>query len=261
MGPTGAAGAPPAAAVSGDPGPSPTSPEPVGTSGGRGRAQLEWLGLALLVLLQLRLFTRYIRTYVSPFYPVNHDQLPVLEWAYRGARVARAHLLELPSVFVSPESLPHAQFFRGALLPLLAMASSSVLGVDRLSAALVNFAALAVGECAIYWYLRRRGGAPSGVLGMGLFLLAGTHYYWVGGLNDLRRDYLGVLAMGVSQGAKGPPQVGVQHEAGQGEQRGQQAHPRQRKAQDQQRHDLGPPHHHVVEGVHSHARQPGHVLG
>jgi hypothetical protein len=159
---------------------------------------LEWLGLTLLIGLQLVLFTRYVGTYVAPIYPVNQDQLNILRWAYRGALVARAHHSELPSVLISPDSMAQAQLFKGALLPLLALASSSLLGIARLPALLVNFAALAAGECAIYWYLRRRGGAACGVLGVGLFLLARTHYYWAGGLDDLRRDYLGMVATGVA---------------------------------------------------------------
>jgi hypothetical protein len=162
------------------------------------RPGLEWLGLSLLIVPQLLLFASHVRTHVSPFYPINHDQLQVLEWAYRGALAVRANPSALLSALGAESMTQHAQFFKGPLLPLLAMASSSLFGIHRLSAALVNFAALAAGECAIYWYLRRRGGVPCGVLGVGLFLLASTHYYWVGGLDDLRRDYLGVLAMGVA---------------------------------------------------------------
>ena len=52
-------------------------------------AHLEWLALGLLTAVELVLFRRYVDAYVAPFYPVNHDQLPVLEWAYRAAGVAR----------------------------------------------------------------------------------------------------------------------------------------------------------------------------
>jgi hypothetical protein len=166
-------------------------------------AHLEWLGLGLLTAVELVLFRRYVDAYVAPFYPVNHDQLTVLEWAYRGAGVARAHPAELASWLSSSDSLRHLHVFKGALLPVSVLASAGLLGIGRAAAILVNFAVLAIGQAAVYRYLRRRFGVACGLLGIGLFLLAGTHYYWAGGLNDLRRDYLGVVAMGLSYMAVG----------------------------------------------------------
>jgi hypothetical protein len=161
-------------------------------------AHLEWLALGLLTAVELVLFRRYVDAYVAPFYPVNHDQLPVLEWAYRAAGVARANPAELASWLPSADSLRALQLFKGVVLPVSVLTAVGVLGIGRAAAILANFAALAVGQAAVYRYLRRRFGAGCGLLGIGLFLLAGTHYYWAGGLNDLRRDYLGVLGMGLS---------------------------------------------------------------
>lgn len=87
---------------------------------------------------------------------------------------------------------------KGPALNFMATIATFVLGPDRFSVACLNILFLLIGQFSLYSYLKKHEGTACALLGSGLFLLVGTHYLGVGGLNDMRRDYLCVVMAGIS---------------------------------------------------------------
>lgn len=87
---------------------------------------------------------------------------------------------------------------KGFVVPLVSLASTFVFGTQRFSVAIVNFVFLMLSElCIIYGLLAMRGLRCAG-LALGFFLMAQTHYYYCGGINDMRFDYAGMVTMGLT---------------------------------------------------------------
>lgn len=87
---------------------------------------------------------------------------------------------------------------KGPALNFMATIATFVVSPDRFSIASLNVLFLLIGQFSLFSYLKKHDGTACALLGTGLFLLVGTHYLGVGGLNDMRRDYLCMVVSGIS---------------------------------------------------------------
>jgi hypothetical protein len=152
-----------------------------------------WVPLLVFAVVALELAAFAARFAVlRRYHPLVHDQLVVYHAVYK-AYFSAAGGDSLWTALTGPGQV---LLFKGWLVPSLALAFMAILGPHRLSAGLVNFAFFLGGQVLVWRYLSARRGPVIALLGWGLFLLAGSHYFWAGGLDDLRLDYAGLVVFG-----------------------------------------------------------------
>ncbi|HEY9719104.1 MAG TPA: hypothetical protein V6C69_16640 [Trichormus sp.] len=159
------------------------------------------IAVALLstVAFEYGVYQHYFKRYVAPYYPVNDDQLETYQWAYNNSVTVRTGTLRQAED--KAIALPQSKFgmnMKGPLIPMLSLGATLLLGPHRFSVALVNLLYLIVGQIALFFALRRRSGMRAALIGSGLFLLSESHYFYAGGLNDMRLDYAGMIMMGLT---------------------------------------------------------------
>jgi len=145
-------------------------------------------------VLEYLLFAAYFSVNVTPYHPVAFDQLVTYNVVYDAYfSLRRDGLTSAPAAIAGIQ----ARAFKGWVVPTLGLISTVVFGPHRSSVALVNFAFFVCGQLAVWGFVRAWHGPAAGMLAWGLFLLSGTHYFWAGGLDDLRVDYAGMVVFGV----------------------------------------------------------------
>ena len=87
---------------------------------------------------------------------------------------------------------------KGFISQLFGLLLVSTFGVSRLVAASVNFWWLIVAELTLLIALTKRFGIAAALIGIGLFLTSLMHYIPVGGIYDLRLDYVGMTVFGIT---------------------------------------------------------------
>jgi len=143
-----------------------------------------------LAVLEFVLFKRYCRHFLVPYYPVNYDQMATFYWDYS------AHF-SLSQLGHWPADNRALTPFKGALVPMLGLLFTFIFGAHRLSILLVNFFFLLLAQFFLFFWAVKRNFSMS-FLSVGFFLLTGTHFFYFGGLNDMRLDYGGMVMMGLA---------------------------------------------------------------
>ena len=160
------------------------------------RLQKNILLIGLVVILaQFLLFMFYTKTQIAPYYPTAMDQLSTYYTIYEAYYAI--HDQGLVTAWQTDLAIKPG-IFKGLTVPLLGLGLAFLFGPSRESIAITNFIFFVVGQFAVWWFLSRRSGVSSAILGWGLFLLGGTHYFWAGGLDDLRFDYAGMIIFGIA---------------------------------------------------------------
>jgi len=145
-------------------------------------------------------YQHYFKRYISPYYPVNDDQLETYQWAYNNSLTFRTGTLEQAhdKAVALPNKHEVGLNMKGPVVPMLSLGATLLLGPQRFSVGLVNLLYLVVGQIVLFFALRRRSGIRPALLASGLFLLSGSHYYYAGAINDMRLDYAGMITMGIT---------------------------------------------------------------
>ncbi len=146
-----------------------------------------------IIAIQFVFWHRNVIQFLEPYHIVNCDQVAVYLTSYE-------FVITLHNSGRIPETFLHdLHSHQGPLLPILSILSMLIFGCSRLAGLLVNFLSLITAECLVYVSLRKqtKSFAPA-LMALGFFLLATTHFFEFGGLNDLRRDYLGISALGLA---------------------------------------------------------------
>lgn len=156
------------------------------------------IGIAILgvAVAEWLVYQHYFEKRVTPFYPVCIDQVVTYLYAYW----AHFQIMDrgLISTLANPLFLSWADPMKGPGLSFMAVIATFVLGPTRFSIGCLNLVFLLIGQCSLFVYFFRRNGLPSACLASGLFLLVGSHYLGVGGINDMRRDYLCMIVSGLT---------------------------------------------------------------
>jgi len=149
----------------------------------------------VVLLLEYLLFQTYFTVNMVPYYPKNYDQLTTYNAIYEAYFSTRDHGL---LATLRPNTGISQWAFKGWTVPSLGLVATFMFGPSRSSIALVNFFFFVCGQLILWRFVYRRHGFSSAVLAWGLYLLGGTHYFWAGGLDDLRLDYAGMVTFGTS---------------------------------------------------------------
>ena len=150
-------------------------------------------GALLVFVFELFVFHAYFARHRAPYFPRHFDQLASYKVVYKGWELVHSQGFVTGMVKTAASSPA-----TGKAVPILATLSSLVFGKHRFAGILVNFAFFLAGQLMVFLFLQRRAGWPLALVGWGLFLAAGTHYYWQGGLDDLRHDYAAMVVFGGS---------------------------------------------------------------
>ena len=171
----------------------PHRPGPSTPAAGGPPAWWGWAVVAALIAVEVTMFVTYARREVVWAYPGNYDQPAYLTSTYTVGRDAAAH--GLPGAARMHLARPHAA---GVLLPLQAAVHGVILGPGRLGALTVNFAYLALFQCALagtlFWLTRNWWVA---LAGFGLTLTLKTVFLPAGGAFDFRIDFVSFCLFGV----------------------------------------------------------------
>src|SRR5688572_21802682 len=155
-----------------------------------------WLPWALIMFaLEFLLFRTFYATNYQPYYPRATDQTVYLKSEYMTYYSLSDH--GLLHTLKNLETV-QPQIFKGPIVPNLGVISMFLFGPNRLSAVLVNFLFLVIGQLSLLLYFKEKKDIYAGLIAAALFFLSITHYYWAGGLNDLRLDYAGMVAFGLA---------------------------------------------------------------
>jgi hypothetical protein len=150
----------------------------------------------VMAVAEILLFKHYYQKFIAPYYPVLDDQLATYLWVYKAHYQLANHGLGV--LWQDQNLFSGAAPFKGPLVPFTSLLSSFLLGPSRFSVGVTNLLLFLLGQLALVLFLSKRPNALAAALGLGLFLIAGTHYMYVGGLSDLRLDYAGMIFMGVT---------------------------------------------------------------
>jgi hypothetical protein len=152
--------------------------------------------VALLVIaLEFFLFRAYFATNIAPYHPRNHDQLVTYGAVYEAYFSIRDR--GWVEAFRSDLGIKRLTF-KSTVVPMLGLLAMYVAGPGRWALGVVNFAFFVLGQVVLWRFFDRRVGIPGALLAWGLFLLGSSHYFWAGGLDDLRFDHAGMVAFGMA---------------------------------------------------------------
>jgi hypothetical protein len=155
-----------------------------------------WLPWAMIMFaLEFLFFRTYYVTNYQPYYPRSADQTVFIQSEYMTYYSLSEH--GLVHTLKNLGAL-QGQIFKGPIAPNLGVLFMFLFGPNRLSAALVNFLFFAMGQLFLFLYFKKRIDIYAGLVAVALFFLSITHYYWAGGLNDLRLDYAGMVTFGLA---------------------------------------------------------------
>jgi hypothetical protein len=145
-------------------------------------------------------YQHYFKRYIAPYYPVNDDQLETYQWAYNNSVVSQTGTLQQgrDKAIALPNKREVGLNMKGCIVPLLSLGATLLLGPQRFSVGLINLVYLIVGQIVLFFAMRRRSGIRPALLASGLFLMSTSHYYYAGGINDMRLDYAGLIMMGMT---------------------------------------------------------------
>ena len=184
--------------------------------------RLGWLLVAILIVIQWGLFRQFAIREVTWSYPPNHDQLNFLDASYtgyelilrspwRGIKQAGGFIkpprpkLEPGPGTLPPRGLPPRTKQDQALGPnanemMLTLQAALLFcfaGPGRLVALSLNFVYFALLQCALVGTVRWLSGRWSiALIALGLLLMAGTPFFWAGGLSDFRLDFVAFCLYG-----------------------------------------------------------------
>jgi len=153
------------------------------------------LAILLVIALEFFSFRTYFTVNYQPYYARNSDQTVFLQAAY--ATYYSIHDTGLLNTINNIKAL-QPEFFKGPIVPNIAVIFMFLFGPNRLSAALVNFFFFFFAQMYLFFYFRKKIGFYAGLVATGLFYLSLTHYYWAGGMNDFRLDYAGMVVFGIA---------------------------------------------------------------
>lgn len=154
-----------------------------------------YLLLPLLLLIELLLFKTTFSVNYQPYYPRAYDQSAFLQSAYETYYSVNDYgVIET----IRQISVLQPQLFKGPVLQNIMVAFMFLFGPNRLSAAYTNFLFFVIGQFILFVYFRDRINTYSGIIAVGLFFFSITHYYWAGGIMDLRLDYAGMVIFGIT---------------------------------------------------------------
>lgn len=157
------------------------------------RTTLLIAGYLAICAAELVLFTRYYDRCFASFHPLNWDQSPTIVDIY----TANSDLdTDGIATLMKPSSSIYDCAMKGISLQYVGLTNLRLFGESRLSLSLINIVFLFVGQTALAWFLYNRWGVAGAMSGIGFLLLSGTHYFWAGGLDDLRFDYSGMTILG-----------------------------------------------------------------
>ena len=152
--------------------------------------------VALLVIaLEFLLFRTYFATNIAPYYPRHDDQPTTYADVYEAYFSIRDQ--GWIEAFRSDLGIKRLSF-KSTVVPLLGLLAMYVAGPSRLALGIVNFAFFVLAQVVLWRFFDRRVGLPGALLAWGLFLSGSSHYFWAGGLDDLRFDHAGMVAFGVA---------------------------------------------------------------
>lgn len=148
-----------------------------------------WVVLLVVVLFQVFSFRRYYVDAIAPFPARNYDQCPLIETAYQQF-----------DAMTEGYSLPWngVTYQKSTIFPLLCLLLESLFGASRTTLICANLTFLVLGEVALVLFMSRRHGGVAALLGLGLYQLSGSLYFWAGGLDDLRFDFAGSITYGLA---------------------------------------------------------------
>lgn len=153
--------------------------------------------VALLVIaLEFLLFRTYFATNIAPYYPRHHDQLATYQDVYEAYFSIRDR--GWIEAFRSDLGFKQQLSFKSIVVPMLGLLAMHVAGPGRWALGVVNFAFFVLGQVVLWRFFHRRVGFPGALLAWGLFLSGSSHYFWAGGLDDLRFDHAGMVAFGMA---------------------------------------------------------------
>ncbi|CAG0947445.1 hypothetical protein ANRL1_04125 [Anaerolineae bacterium] len=153
-----------------------------------------WIMLGVLVL-EFVLFKVYFTAQLAPYYPTVSDQLVTYNAVYEAYYAIQDH--GLAQAFQLDLAIKQG-VFKGWLVPFLGLGFALLLGPFRETIVITNFVFFVIGQIAVWRFLSKRYDGSSALLGWGLFLLGGTHYFWAGGIDDMRFDYAGMIIFGIA---------------------------------------------------------------
>lgn len=149
----------------------------------------------LFFIIEYRLFRTYLCTYVTPYYPINDDQIGTYLSAYNIYFEIKSR--GLGCLFSDPSLIRSCAPMKGALIPMLGVVANFLQGPSRVAIASVNFAFFLLGQCALVSFCIRRFGRIRASLVLGIFLTSFTLYFKLGGISDLRFDFAGMIVAGL----------------------------------------------------------------
>ncbi len=153
-------------------------------------------GLVAILLVEAALFFWRASREIVPFYPRRFDQSTYLSLTYETFERCRSAGLAAGISELLSRGVPN-----GFLLPVEAVALFQVTGASRLPALSLNFLHYALLAATLYFACRAlTGRAATGLLGVGLLLMARTPYFWPGGLMDFRFDFAASCLFGTCVG-------------------------------------------------------------
>ena len=154
-----------------------------------------WLPWAMIMFaLEFLFFRTYYVTNYQPYFPRATDQTVYLLSEYM-----TYYSLSDYGFLHTVKNLDTLQpIFKGPIAPNLGVIFMFLFGPNRLSAALVNFLFLMIGQLFLFLFFKEKIDIYAGLVAVALFFLSITHYYWAGGLNDLRLDYAGMVTFGLA---------------------------------------------------------------
>jgi hypothetical protein len=153
-----------------------------------------WLLVFLLLACEYGLFRQYVVREIAWAYPANSDQAAYLSQAY--GNYERILSDGFPSGL---KSSLLARIATGVMLETQAAVLFLLIGPTRLSALTLSFLYFALFQLVLVYTLRwltRRWSLA--FIGLGLFLVSTSRYFWAGGLADFRIDSIASSFYGIT---------------------------------------------------------------
>jgi hypothetical protein len=153
-----------------------------------------WLFVFLLLVCEYGLFRQYVLREIAWAYPANSDQAAYLSTAYGDYEQI------LSQGFASGlKASLLAQIATGVMLETQAALLFLLIGPTRLSALTLSFLYFGLFQLVLVYTLRwltRRWSLA--FIGLGLFLVSTSRYFWAGGLADFRIDSIASSLYGIT---------------------------------------------------------------
>lgn len=156
---------------------------------------LIWGIITTLIFFEIIFFRQHVKLYVAPYYTINHDGADILRKTYLSFEMFKTQmpLLSIIKFSILPQSFIFV--FHSALAFL-------IMGANRLSALTINLGYFLILQIYGFYVIKTLTKSSCyGLIFIGLILSVGAPYFWAGGINDFRIDFIAFNLYGLLVGS------------------------------------------------------------